>query len=82
MKYLYFVSLSIITRIKSYSIPIIRSLESSNLTIKLSAINFHAPISMGSDLSYPYSECLLDFNLLQISHSRTTVSTCFLNPRK
>ena len=82
MKYLYFVSLSIIIRIKSYSVPVIRSLESSNLTIKSSAINFHAPISMGSDLSCLYGECLLDFNLLQISHSRTTISTYFLIPRK
>jgi hypothetical protein len=56
-------------RIKSYFILIIRSLKSSNLTIKLSAINFHALISTSSDLSCLYSKCLLDFNLLQISHS-------------
>ena len=82
MKYPYFVSLSVMTRIESYSVPVIRSLESGNLTIKSSAIDFHAPISTGGDLSCPYGECLLDFNLLQISHSRTTVSTCFLIPRK
>jgi hypothetical protein len=69
-------------RIKSYSILIIRSLKSSNLTIKLSAINFHALISTNNDLSYLYSKCLLDFNLLQISHSYTTISTYFLILKK
>jgi hypothetical protein len=70
------------TRIASYSVPVIRSLEGGSLTIKLSAIDFHAPVGMGGDFSCPYGACLLDFNLLQISHSRTTVSTYFLIPRK
>jgi hypothetical protein len=70
------------TRIKLYFVLIIRSLKGSSLTIKLSAINFHAPISTSNDLSYLYGECLLDFNLLQILHSHTTVSTCFLILKK
>jgi hypothetical protein len=71
-----------IMRIKSYSILIIKSLKSSSLTIKLSAINFHALINTSNDLSCLYNECLLDFNLLQISHSHTTVSTYFLILKK
>jgi hypothetical protein len=51
-------------RIKLYSVLIIKSLKSSNLTIKLSAINFYTLISTSNDLSCLYSECLLDFNLL------------------
>jgi hypothetical protein len=51
-------------RIKSYFVLIIRFLKSNSLTIKLSAINFHALISTSNDLSYLYSEYLLDFNLL------------------
>ena len=82
MKYLYFVSLSIITRIESYSTPINGSFKSGSLTIKSKAINFYAPFSIRSDLSYLYGKCLLDFNLLQMSHSYTIVSTYFLNPRK
>ena len=70
------------TRIESYSVPIIRSLESGNLTIKSSAIDFHAPIGIGGDLGCLYGKCLLDLDLLQISHSRMTVSTYFLIPRK
>jgi hypothetical protein len=69
-------------RIKLYSVLIIKSLKSSNLTIKLSAINFHALISTSNDLSYLYSKCLLAFNLLQILHSYTTISTYFLMLKK
>jgi len=50
--------------------------------MKSKAIDFHAPFSIGSDLSCLYSKCLLDFNLLQMSHSYTTVSTYFCKPRK
>ena len=64
MKYLYFMSLSIMTRIKSYSTPVNGSFKSRSLTMKSKAINFHAPFSIGSDLSCLYSKCLLDFNLL------------------
>jgi len=64
MKYLYFMSLSIMTRIKSYSTPVNGSFKSKSLTMKSKAINFHAPFSIRSDLSCPYGKCLLDFNLL------------------
>jgi len=82
MKYPYFVSLSVMTRIESYSTPVNGSFESRSLTMKSKAIDFHAPFSVGGDLSCPYGKCLLAFDLLQMSHSYTTVSTYFLNPRK
>jgi len=80
--FLYFVSLSMITRIELYSTPINRSLESGNLIIKSNAIDFHTPFGTSVDMSCLYGKCLLDFDLLQISHSLTTVSTCFLKPGK
>jgi len=82
MKYPYFVSLSVMTRIESYSTPVNGSFKSGSLTMKSKAIDFHAPFSIGSDLSCLYGKCLLDFDLLQMSHSYTTVSTCFRKPRK
>ena len=82
MNFLYFVSLSMITRIVSYSIPVNRSLEGGSLTIKSKAIDFYAPFSTSVNISYLYSRCLLDFDLLQMLYSLTTISTCFLIPRK
>ena len=82
MKYLYFVSLSMMTRIESYSTLINRSFKSGSLTMKSKAIDFHAPFSVGGDLSCLYGKCLLAFNLLQMSHSYTTISTYFRKPRK
>src|SRR3982074_2723675 len=76
MKCLYFISLSVMTKIESYMTFVIGSLESGSLTIKSKAINFHAPCGVGGDLRSPYGACLFDFDLLQMLHSKTTFSTC------
>ena len=80
--FLYFVSLSMITRIELYSTPVNRSLESRSLTMKSKAINFYTSFGTSVNMSCLYGKCLLDFDLLQMSHSLTTVSTYFLIPRK
>jgi hypothetical protein len=50
--------------IKLYFILIIKSLKSSNLTIKLSIINFYTLINISNNLSYLYNKCLLNLILL------------------
>ena len=48
--YAYFVNLSIMTRIESYSTPIIRSFKRGSLTTKSKAIDFYSLGSIGVDL--------------------------------
>jgi GT2 family glycosyltransferase len=51
MNFLYFISLSMITRIELYSTPVNRSLEGGSLMMKSNAIDFYAPFSTGVNLS-------------------------------
>ena len=57
MKCAYFVNLSLITRMLSYSTPVSGSFDKGSLTIKSSAIDDQAFSSIDGDYSFPYGLC-------------------------
>ena len=56
----YFVSLSTITMIASYTSAVIRSLDFGNLVMKSIITSSHSVFGTGANYIFPYSLCLAD----------------------
>jgi hypothetical protein len=80
--YAYFMSLFIITKIKSYSCLIHGSFKSNNFTMKSIIINFHDYKGIVYVLSSSYKACLIALFRIQVSQFLTTSFTTFLIPGK
>ena len=77
IKYLYFIVLSLITSMLSYSTFVSGSSNGKSLTIKLSIIVSHALSRVDSDCSRPYGLCRNDLDFAQVSHSLMYFSISF-----
>ena len=64
IKYMYFVSRSVITKMLLYDAPVINSYDCGSFTIKFKIINFHALSGGGIDYNSSYSLCRAALNLL------------------
>jgi hypothetical protein len=80
--YMYFVSLSMMTRIKSYLCLIHGSFKSGSFIMKSITINFHNYKGIMYVLSSLYGTCLATLFHIQVLQFLTTFFTTFLIPGK
>ncbi len=80
--YIYLVSLSVITSIKSYSSFVYKSYNAGNLVTKSIVINSHGLEGVFGYFMCLYRACLAALFRIHISHLITTLLTVFLIPRK